>query len=275
MRKGVKFRIYPNKKQKELLQKIFGCVQLVYNRALAMRKTDQTIHFKETSAYLAQWKKQEDLTFLKEVDAIALQQSLRDLDWAYQNFFKHGRGYPRFRKKQNHRRSYRTYGAKLTGKHLYLPKVGYVKVRQSMEVGKIYHATILQAPSGRYYVILNVEFEPEFYPNQGDVVGLDMGLNVFYTDSNGKKVGNPRCLKRSLKKLKRAQKCLSRRQKGSSNWEKQRLKVARIYEKVSDQRKDFLQKLSTALVRENQTICVEDLNVKGMVKKQASGAFHQ
>ena len=268
MRKGVKFRIYPNKKQKELLQKTFGCVRLVYNRALAMRKTDQTIHFKETSACLAQWKKQEDLAFLKEVDAIALQQSLRDLDRAYQNFFKQGRGYPRFRKKQDHRRSYRTYGAKLIGKHLYLPKVGYVKVRQSMEVGKIHHATIVQAPSGWYYAVLNVEFEPEFRPNQGNVVGLDLGLNVVYTDSNGKKVGNPRCLKRSLKKLKRAQKCLSRRQKGSSNWEKQRLKVARTHERVSDQRKDFLQKLSTALVRENQTICVEDLNVKGMVKNR-------
>ena len=268
MRKGVKFRIYPNKKQKELLQKTFGCVRLVYNRALAMRKTDQTIHFKETSAHLTEWKKQEDLAFLKEVDAIALQQSLRDLDRAYQNFFKQGRGYPRFRKKQDHHRSYRTYGAKLIGKHLYLPKAGYVKVRQSMEVGKIHHATIVQALSGRYYAVLNVEFEPEFRPNQGNVVGLDLGLNVFYTDSNGKKVGNPRCLKRSLKKLKRAQKCLSRRQKGSSNWEKQRLKVARIHEKVSDQRKDFLQKLSTALVRENQTICVEDLNVKGILRNK-------
>ena len=268
MRKGVKFRIYPNRQQKEMLEKTFGCTRLVYNKALMMRKTDQTIHFKETSACLAQWKKQEDLAFLKEVDAIALQQSLRDLDRAYQNFFKQGRGYPRFRKKQDHRRSYRTYEAKLIGKHLYLPKVGYVKVRQSMEVGKIHHATILQTPSGRYYAVLNMEFEPEFYPNQGDVVGLDMGLNVFYTDSNGKKVGNPRCLKRSLKKLKRAQKCLSRRQKGSSNWEKQRLKVARTHERVSDQRKDFLQKLSTALVRENQTICVEDLNVKGMVKNR-------
>lgn len=268
MRKGVKFRIYPNKRQKELLQKTFGCTKLVYNKALAMRKEDKGIRYKETSTCLTTWKKQEDLAFLKEADAIALQQSLRDLDRAYQNFFKQGRGYPRFRKKQDHHRSYRTYGAKLIGKHLYLPKVGYVKVRQSMEIGKIHHVTVLQVPSGRYYVILNVEFEPEFYPNQGDVVGLDLGLNVFYTDSNGKKVGNPRCLKRSLKKLKQAQKCLSRRQKGSSNWEKQRLKVARTHEKVSDQRKDFLQKLSTALVRENQTICVEDLNVKGMVKNK-------
>lgn len=268
MRKGVKFRIYPNRRQKEQLQKTFGCTRLVYNKALAMRREDQTIHYKETSTCLTAWKKQEDLAFLKEADSIALQQSLRDLDRAYQNFFKQGRGYPRFRKKQDHRKSYRTYGAKLIGKHLYLPKVGYVKVRQFMEVGKIHHVTVLQISSGRYYAVLNVEFEPEFRPNRGNMVGLDMGLNVFYTDSNGKKVGNPRCLKRSLKKLKQAQKCLSRRQKGSSNWEKQRLKVARTHEKVSDQRKDFLQKLSTALVRENQTICVEDLNVKGMVKNR-------
>lgn len=268
MRKGVKFRIYPNKRQKELLQKTFGCTRLVYNKALAMRKEDKGIRYKETSTCLTTWKKQEDLAFLKEADAIALQQSLRDLDRAYQNFFKQGRGYPRFRKKQDHRKFYRTYGAKLIGKHLYLPKVGYVKVRQSMEIGKIHHVTVLQMPSERYYAVLNVEFEPEFRLNQGNAVGLDMGLKVFYTDSNGKKVENPGCLKQSLRKLRKAQKCLSRRQKGSSNWEKQRIKVARIYEKVSDQRKDFLQKLSTALVRENQTICVEDLNVKGMVKNK-------
>ena len=269
MRKGVKFRIYPNKKQKKLLQKTFGCTRLVYNKALAMRKEDKTIHYKETSSCLTNWKKQEELTFLKEVDATALQQALRDLDKAYQNVFKQGRGYPRFRKKQDdHRRSYRTYGAKLAGKHLYLPKVGWVKVRQSMEVGKICHTTVLQMPSGRYFAVLNVEFEPAFHLNKENVVGLDMGLHSFYTDSNGQKVENPGCLKQSLKKLRKAQKCLSRRQKGSTNWEKQRIRVARIYEKVSDQRKDFLQKLSTALVCENQTICVEDLHVKGMVRNK-------
>lgn len=268
MRKGVKFRIYPNRRQKEQLQKTFGCTRLVYNKALAMRREDPTIHYKEASACLTAWKKQGDLAFLKEADSIALQQSLRDLDRAYQNFFKRGRGYPRFKKKQDHHRAYRTYGAKLIGKHLYLPKVGYVKVRQSMEVGKIHHVTVLQISSGRYYAVLNVEFEPEFRLNQGNAVGLDMGLKVFYTDSNGKKVENPGCLKQSLRKLRKAQKCLSRRQKGSSNWEKQRIKVARIYEKVSDQRKDFLQKMSTTLVRENQTICVEDLNVRGMVKNK-------
>ena len=137
-----------------------------------------------------------------------------------------------------------------------------------MEVGKIHHMTILQTPSGRYFAVLNIDFEPSFQENQGHVIGLDMGLHSFYTDSNGRKVENPGYLKQSLRRLRRAQKCLSRRQKGSSNWEKQRLKVARTHEKVSDQRKDFLQKLSTALVRENQTICVEDLNVKGMVKNR-------
>ena len=128
--------------------------------------------------------------------------------------------------------------------------------------------TILQMPSGRYFAVLNIDFEPKFQENQGHVIGLDIGLHSFYTDSNGRKVENPGYLKQSLRRLRRAQKCLSRRQKGSSNWGKHQRKTARIYEKVSDQRKDFLQKLSTALVHENQIICVEDLNVKGMIRNK-------
>lgn len=268
MNKGVKFRIYPNKQQKELFQKTFGCTRLVYNKALAMRKKDKSVRYKETSACLTAWKKQEDLSFLKEPDSVALQQALRDLDTAYRNFFEHRGGYPKFRKKHDHHKSYRTHGVKIVGKYLYLPKAGYVKIRQSMEIGKINHATITQTPSGRYYAVLNVEFEPEPKPNKEGVIGLDMGLKTFYTDSRGRTVENPEYLKKSLKKLARAQRCLSRREKGSRNWEKQRLEVAKLYEKVSDERNDFLQKLSAALVRENQTICVEDLNVRGMLRNK-------
>ena len=268
MNKGVKFRIYPNKQQKELFQKTFGCTRLVYNKALAMRKKDKSVRYKETSACLTAWKKQEDLSFLKEPDSIALQQALRDLDTAYRNFFEHRGGYPKFRKKHDHRKSYRTHGVKIVGKYLYLPKAGYVKIRQSMEIGKIGHATVIQTPSGRYYAVLNVEFEPEPRPNKEGVIGLDMGLKTFYADSRGRTVENPEYLKKSLKKLARVQRCLSRRKKGGRNWEKQRLEVAKLYEKVSDKRNDFLQKLSAALVCENQTICVEDLNVKGMIRNK-------
>ena len=266
MRKGVKFRIYPNKRQKELLQKTFGCTRLVYNKALAMRKEDKGIRYKETSTCLTTWKKQEDLAFLKEVDAIALQQSLRDLDRAYQNFFKHGRGYPRFRKKQDHRRSYRTYGAKLIGKHLYLPKVGYVKVRQSMEVGKINHVTIERTPTGKYFAVLNVEFEPQPRQNKGGCIGIDVGIKDFYSDSNGKVVPNPKYLEKSMRKLIREQRKLSRKQKNSNNRNKQRVKVALVHEKITNQRNDFLQKQSTILIRENKTICIEDLKVKNMMR---------
>ena len=143
-----------------------------------------------------------------------------------------------------------------------------MKIRQSMEIGKIGHATITQTPSGRYYAVLNVEFEPEPRPNKEGAIGLDMGLKTFYTDSSGRTVENPKYLKKSLKKLARAQRRLSRQKNGSKNWEKQRLEVAKLYEKVSDKRNDFLQKLSTALVRENQIICVEDLNVKGMLRNK-------
>ena len=268
MNKGVKFRIYPNKQQKELFQKTFGCTRLVYNKALAMRKKDKSVRYKETSACLTVWKKQEDLSFLKEPDSIALQQALRDLDTAYRNFFEHRSGYPKFRKKYDHRKSYRTYGVKIVGKYLHLPKAGYVKIRQSMEIGKIGHATVIQTPSGRYYAVLNVEFEPEPRPNKKGAIGLDMGLKTFCADSRGRTVENPEYLKKSLKKLARAQRCLSRREKGSRNWKKQRLEVAKLYEKVSDKRNDFLQKLSAALVCENQTICVEDLNVKGMIRNK-------
>ena len=187
---------------------------------------DKSVLYKETSACLTAWKKQEDLSFLKEPDSVALQQALRDLDTAYRNFFEHRGGYPKFRKKHDHRKSYRTHGVKIVGKYLYLPKAGYVRIRQSMEIGKIGHATITQMPSGRYYAVLNVEFEPEPRPNKEGVIGLDMGLKTFYADSRERTVENPEYLKKSLKKLARAQRCLSRRKKGGRNWEKQRLEVA-------------------------------------------------
>lgn len=212
------------------------------------------------------------LLFLKEVDAVALQQSLRNLDRAYQNFFKKIAKFPRFKSKHSNRQSYRTLNGnngtsvRIVGNYLKLPKLGYVKIKQSMEVGHIHNVTVEKTPTGKYFAVLNVEFEPEFKQNNGNSIGIDVGLKEFYTDSNGNKVDNPKYLEKSEKKLKREQRRLSRKQKGSKNREKQRIKVARVYEKITNQRNDFLQKESTKLVRENQTICVEDLNVKGMLR---------
>ncbi len=274
MNKGVKFRIYPNKSQMNLINCTFGCCRFVYNKGLALRKdafdSGEPIGYKETSASLTAMKKSEEHAFLKEVDSIALQQSLRDLDTAYKNFFKHLSKYPAFKSKHDNHQSYKTINQgdniRIVGKYIKLPKLGYVKVKQSMEVGHINHAVIERTPTGKYFVVLNVDFEPVFKSNTDAVIGLDMGINHFYTDSNGNTISNPKYLERSMHKLNREQRRLSRKRLGSHNRDKQRLKVARVHEKIVNQRTDFLQKTSTALIRENQTIFVEDLSVKSMVR---------
>ena len=219
---------------------------------------------------LTELKKQEEFAFLKEVDSIALQQSLRDLDRGFVNFFQKRASHPTFKSKHNHFQSYRTVNQKdnirIVGRYIKLPKLGYVKVRQSMEVGNIHHVTIEHTPSGKYFAVLNVEFEPEPRPNQGGTIGIDVGIKTFYSDSNGNTVANPKYLERSMRKLVREQRRLSRREKGSHNRDKQRIRVAKVHEKVTNQRNDFLQKQSTMLVCENQTICIEDLHVKGMIR---------
>jgi putative transposase len=233
-------------------------------------KNGENVNYSKTSAMLTELKRQDDFAFLKEVDAIALQQSLRDLDRAYQNFFKKRAKFPRFKSKHNNHQSYRTLNQnnniRIVGNCLKLPKLGYVKIKQSMEVGHIHNVTIEKTPTGKYFAVLNIEFEPEFKQNNGNSIGIDVGLKEFYTDSNGNKVDNPKYLEKSEQKLKREQRKFSRKQKGSKNREKQRIKVARVYEKTTNQRNDFLQKESTKLVRENQTICIEDLNIKGMLR---------
>ena len=297
MNKGIKFRIYPTKQQKNLINRTFGCCRLVYNKGLAYRKDSYasgvSIGYKETSAMLTTLKSDDDFAFLKEVDSIALQQSLRDLDAAYKHFFKDGFHFPKFKSKRCGHRSYRTINQndsiRLVGKCIKLPKLGYVKVRQSMEVGQIHSVTIECSPTGKYYAVLCVEFDPAPRLNKGGEIGIDVGIKSFYKDSNGNEVFNPRWLTKSEKKLHREQRKLSRMiesnikgyktgPKGGrvpiyvkpldecKNIQKQKAKVARIHEKVYSQRTDFLQKTSTNILRENQTVYVEDLNIKGMVK---------
>lgn len=274
MKKGVKFRIYPNKRQEYLILQTFGCCRLIYNKGLDMRdrayKDGEKVSYVQTSAMLTALKKDKDFAFLKLVDSTALQQSLRDLDKAYTNFFKKRARHPRFKSKHNNYQSYRTNNnngsVRIVDGCLKMPKLGYVKVKQSMEVGHINNVTIEKTPTGKYFAALNVDFEPGFKQNNGKEIGIDVGLKTFYTDSNGNKVDNPKHLEKFEKKLKREQRRLARRQKGSRNRNKQRIKVARVHEKVTNKRNDFLQKESTRLVRENQTIAIESLNVKGMVR---------
>ena len=228
------------------------------------------IGYSQTSAMLTELKKQDDFVFLKVVDSIALQQSLRDLDRGFVNFFQKRARHPQFKSKHNQHQSYRTINQgdniRIVGKYIKLPKLGYVKVRQSMEVDKINSVTIEHTPTGKYFAVLNVDFEPQPINNKGGKIGIDVGIKEFYSDSNGNEIPNPKYLEKSMRKLMREQHKLSRKEKGSSNRNKQRIKVALVHEKITNQRKDFLQNESTKLIRENQTICIEDLKVKNMMR---------
>ena len=272
MQKGVKFRIYLNREQENLINRIFGCCRLVYNKGLDMRKSayenDEKVGYNQTSAMLTELKKQPEFDFLKEADSVALQQSLRDLDRGFVNFFEKRAGYPKFKSKHS-TQTYRTINQndkiRIVGGHIKLPKIGYVKVKQTMEVGHINSATIKKTPTGKFFVILNVDFEPEAREIENNSIGIDMGIKAFCTYSNGAKMENPKHIKKNLKKLRREQKKLSNKQKGSKNYDKQRIRVAKVYENISNQRNDFLQKLSTRLICENQTICLEDISVKDII----------
>ena len=280
MEYSYKFRLYPNQKQENQILRTLGCCRYVFNHYLAMRKEvyerdGRTFNYYDCASNMTQLKK--SLGWLREVDATALQSSLRDLDTAFQNFFlrvKKGEkpGYPRFKSKKNRHQSYKSKcvgtNIKVLEKAVQLPKLGLVKCRISKEVkGRILSATISQNPSGKYFVALcctDVEIAP--LPGTGAVVGLDMGLKSFAITSDGVEYPNHKFLSKSLHKLARLQRQLSRKSKESKRREKARLKVARLQEHVVNQRKDMLHKLSTGLVRQNDVICLEDLAPKNMVK---------
>ena len=220
---------------------------------------------------MTQLKRDIDHLWLNEADSIALQQSLRDLDTAYQNFFKRKNGYPKYKSKHNHKQTYRTISKiiRIEGKYINLPKVGLVEFRQSRQIkGKIINATITKNASGKYFISLCVEEDlaDDLKLNQGGEIGIDVGLKEFYTDNFGNVVLNPKILKRLTKKLIKEQKRLSRRMRESRNREKQRVKVAIVHEKIANTRLDFLHKQTTKLCRENQTIAVESLRVKNLLK---------
>ena len=282
MEYSYKFRIYPTREQREQIQRKFGCARFVYNHYLTKRqeayKTDgSTLNYNACSADMTALKK--EITWLKEVDATALQSSVRDLDTAYQNFFRRVKqggapGYPRFKSKRNHYRSYKSKcvgtNIKITDGAVQLPKLGYVECRVSKRVqGRILSATVSQNPSGKYFVSLCcAEVEIERLPQTGSVIGLDLGIKDFCITSDGDKVGNPKNYAHSQKKLAKLQRELSRKPNGSHNREKARIKVARMHEHIAAQRTDMLHKLSTKLIRENDIICLEDLQVKNMVRNR-------
>ncbi len=275
MEKAYKFRAYPTKAQRELIAKTFGCGRFVYNYFLAKRiklyKTaKKSISYAQCNKLLTGLK--QELVWLKEVDKWALQNALKDLDNAYKKFFKEHTGFPKFKSKKDNRHSYRTScsnnNIEFCGNSIKLPKLGKVKIRdKQIPQGRILNATISQEPSGKYYISLCcTDVEPVIYEKTGSTIGIDLGIKEFCITSNGDMVENPKYLKKSLTKLAKLQRELSRKSKGSSNRNKARVKVARQFEKVTNQRKDFLHKLSTQLIKNNDIICIEDLNVAGMVK---------
>lgn len=275
MERAYKYRIYPNKKQKEIIAKTFGCCRFVYNTYLAKRieiyeKDKSTFTYVQCANDMKKLKS--ELEWLKEVDSTALQSSLKDLDLAYQKFFKEHRGYPKFKSKKTHRYSYKSkcnYGTiQYRNRYIKLPKLGMVKTKNKLiPQGRIVNATISQEPSGKYYVSLcctDVEMKP--LEKTGNSVGIDLGIKEFCITSNGEMIENPKYLKKSLDKLAKLQRGLSRKSKGGSNRNKARIKVARLQEHIANQRKDFLQKLSTEIIRNNDVICLEDLQVSNMIK---------
>lgn len=275
MEKAYKYRIYPNRIQKELIAKTFGSCRFVYNYYLTKRievygMNKETFSYGKCSNDMTQLKS--ELVWLKEVDSTALQSSLKDLDIAYQKFFKEHSGFPKFKSKRIHRFSYRSKcvngNIQYCNKYIKLPKLGMVKTKNKLiPQGRILNATIYQEPSGKYYVSLcctDVEIEP--LERTSKSIGIDLGVKDFCVTSSGEVVENPKYLKKSLKKLAKLQKRLSRKPKDSPNYNKARIKVARLHEYITNQRRDFLQKLSTTLVRENDVICIESLNVENMIK---------
>ena len=271
--KTYRFRVFPNKEQEVLLNKHFGCSRFVYNYFLNERKEQYQKDKKSDNYYtqaktLTDLKKQEETIWLKEVNSQTLQFALRSLDTAYVNFFRCNAQFPKF-KSRKHKNTFTVpqFGKLEDGK-IILPKFKEgIKVKLHREVkGEIGKMNITKTPTGKYYVSIFTEQQIEDLPKTNKQVGIDLGLKDFVITSDNNKFKSNRYTKKYAKQLKKAQQHLSRKQKGSNGFEKQKLKVAKIHEKIANSRLDTLHKVSHQLVNENDLIVCEDLNVKGMIK---------
>lgn len=272
-----RFRIYPNKAQQELIQKTFGCCRFVFNYFLSMRKEawengKRTMGRYECNSRLPLLKS--DFSWLKEVDSSALQGAVKFLDCAFSNYIcdlghKRQVGYPCYKRKHDRNMSYHTFqNIHVYGDSIRLPKVGNIKCRVSKNVkGRILSATVSRRPSGKYFVSIccaDVKIQP--LPSTGKSVGVDLGIKDLAITSDGVKFPNSKYTYAAEKKLGRLQRSLSRKTKGSANWEKARVKVARLHERIANQRRDTVHKITTSLIRDYDVVCIEDLNAKGMAK---------
>jgi putative transposase len=275
--KAYRYRFYPTPEQEELLRRTLGCVRLVYNKALHTRtegwyERQERIDYKQTSARLTHWKKQQDLHFLNDVSSVPLQQGLRNLQKAFTNFWAGRAKYPNFKKKRSGGSAEFTRAAfRWKDRQLWLAKCNDpLPIRWSRTLPANCEpstVTVRLDASGRWFVSLLVDDHTvKPLPQVNKAVGVDLGITSLIVTSDGEKIANPKHFKRLRYKLRQAQKALSRKIKGSNNTEKARRQVARIQAQIADARNDFLHKLTTRLVRENQTIAVEDLSVKNMLK---------
>lgn len=278
MLKSYKFRIYPNKKQEELINKTIGCCRFVYNYYLdlkikAYKENETSLTYNMCANNLTILK--QEIEWLKEVDSVSLQQSLRNLDTAYQNFFRRIKkgekqlGFPKFKSKKNNKQSYRTIAPviSINGNKIKLPKLKEVKFRDYRIItGKIKSATISKVPSGKYFISILVEQEIDKLPVNDNEIGIDLGIKDFAITSNGDKYKNIKTTYKYEKQLAKLQQKLSRQKKDGSNRQKTKIKVARLHEKITNVRRDYLNKLSSKIINENQIIICEDLQVKNMVQ---------
>ncbi|WP_018247431.1 IS200/IS605 family element RNA-guided endonuclease TnpB [Orenia marismortui] len=272
--KAYKFRLCPNKEQRILINKSVGCARYVYNHFLDKAKENEYQSYSKFSKQLTQLKK--EIEWLKEPDKFSLQNALKDLDRAFKNFFSKKYDFPKFKSKKNPKNSYRTNkftrrsgttNIEVKNNKIKLPKLGWIKFRKSKEVkGEILNVTVTRTNTDKYYISIAVKEKIEELPKVDKQIGIDLGLKEFAIMSDGEKIANPRVLKKYEKKIARLNKSLARKEKGSNNWYKAKKKLAKVHEKVANIRLDFLHKLSTKLIKENQLIAVETLKVKNMLK---------
>lgn len=287
--KAYKFRIYPSEVQKQLIEKSFGCSRFIYNNMLALQIKTYEEQGKSYSKYdlvkmIPSLKKEYE--WLKEVDSTCLQAAIDDLDSAYQNFFReikkgNNQGFPKFKSKRNPKRNFESkcVNNNITIKDnlIKLPKLKWVRAKISQTInGRILNATISKTPTGKYFVSLCCKVDIEQLSKVDSNIGIDLGLKEFAICSNGEIFDNPKWLRKANYRLKLEQRRLSKMQKFSNNWNKQRIKLAKIHERIVNQRKDYLHKISTKLIRENQIICLEDLKVSNMMKNhKLAGAISE
>lgn len=277
MLKSFKYRLYPNKGQEILIQKTFGCCRFVYNQTLAHRKelyeTEKKTMSKIDCNNFVNQNLKKEYEWLKEVDKFALTNSVYNMDSAYQKFFKEHAGYPKFKIKKNNRKSYSTNSTNnnievdFDNNKIKLPKLKWIKAKVHRQfVGTIKSATISQTPSGKYFVSILADCENFQMKPTGAMVGIDLGIKDLLITSDGDKFENSKTLYKYENKLAKEQRKLAKKKIGSNNRNKQRIKVARLNEKITNIRKDNLHKISHKLIQENQLIVSENLKVSNMVK---------